>query len=70
MRKLLMIALLASFLAIVGCGTDDAQQQATEDGTITFNQADFDIELPNTAGSVINVTPDGKTIYAYFTGIG
>ncbi|RXJ02030.1 hypothetical protein DS745_08020 [Anaerobacillus alkaliphilus] len=70
MRKIFAIALLASFISLVGCATDEEQPQVNGNGAITFNQADFDMEMPNLAGSYVNVTPEGKTIYAYFTGIG
>lgn len=66
-QKLLSFVLLAFILVIAACGSDDGDSGSIE---LTYNEADFNISLPDINGNMVNIIPDGKTIYAYFTGVG
>lgn len=69
MRKMVLFLLL-SFVVVTGCGNnDEAKSESGTNGELVFELAHFDISLPNEEGEFVNITPTGKTIYAYFTGI-
>ena len=74
MRKIMTVLLLLLVMALVGCGSEEeskqAEPQTQNEGTFTFEEADFNMELVDTEGNLINIAPAGKTIYAYFTGKG
>ncbi|MDG5786220.1 hypothetical protein QA612_01870 [Evansella sp. AB-P1] len=66
MKKLLLSFLLITLsIIIIGCsnGNNDTTYEA-------YNDEDFNISLININGENVNISPDQKTIYAYFTGIG
>jgi peroxiredoxin len=66
-QKLLATVLLLFIFVIAACGSDDGQGTSIDR---TYDEADFNISLPDTSENMVNISPDGKTIYAYFTGIG
>jgi peroxiredoxin len=67
MRKVLAVTFLVLVMALVGCGNDE--EIVSIEG-LEYNQADFDLALPDMDGNLVTVIPNGKTIYAYFTGVG
>ncbi|OIJ11589.1 hypothetical protein BKP35_11640 [Anaerobacillus arseniciselenatis] len=62
-QKLLAVVLLALIVFIAACGSDDGAANIE-----FYDTGDFNIELLDTEGNTVNISPDGKTIYAYFTG--
>ncbi|OIJ19593.1 hypothetical protein BKP45_10985 [Anaerobacillus alkalidiazotrophicus] len=66
-KKILAAFFLLLVVVIAGCnGGDDTQE--TE--TVTFSKEAFDISLLDNTENFVNISPEGKTIYAYFTGVG
>lgn len=71
MRKFFAVAFLVLVMAaLVGCGGEEEQKEISSDEGIQYNEADFDLALPDTDGNLVTVTPNEKTMYAYFTGVG
>ena len=70
MRKILAVTFLVFLMSLVGWGSEEDKKEVVLDGGSQYNQANFDLALLDTNGNVQTITPDGKIIYAYFTGIG
>lgn len=71
-KKLVTMILFIFIVALSACSSDGENQENNneiENASISFAEANFDISLPNTSGDLVNLSPDGKTIYAYFTGV-
>ncbi|MFA9560574.1 hypothetical protein ACERII_25055 [Evansella sp. AB-rgal1] len=62
-RILSFVLFIILFSVIIGCSSDSGE-------STSYQQEDFNISLLNTAGETINISPAGKTLYAYFTGVG
>ncbi|MCD8511542.1 MAG: hypothetical protein LRY73_17895 [Bacillus sp. (in: Bacteria)] len=58
----LFFLLIAVFLT--ACSNDSGQD------TSSYDPADFEFSLPNTAGELVSTAPNEKTLYLYFTGVG
>jgi hypothetical protein len=70
MRKILAITFLVLIIALAGCGAEEDKKEVISKEDMQYNQADFDLALPDIEGNMVTITPNGKTIYAYFTGVG
>lgn len=72
MRKRLVTTILFIFIvALTACSSDGGDKEnSNENDSLAYDKAAFEISLPDTSENLVNVSPDGKTIYAYFTGVG
>lgn len=69
-KRLITVIMFIFIVALVGCSSDgDKLESGNNKADIPYDEATFDISLSDISGNIVNVSPDGKTIYAYFTGI-
>lgn len=69
-QKLIILILFIFILALAACSSDGGKQENDNgNDSLTYDKAEFEISLPDTSGNLVNVSPDGKTMYAYFTGV-
>jgi hypothetical protein len=71
MKKKLIATIFFMFIVVmVGCNSDGEKPETSNGNeSVTYDVAAFDISLPDISGNLVSVSPDGKTIYAYFTGV-
>jgi peroxiredoxin len=71
MKQKLIATILFMFIVVMGgCSSNDEKPETSNGNeSLTYDLAAFDISLRDTSGNLISVSPDGKTIYAYFTGV-
>ncbi|WNF36206.1 hypothetical protein RJD24_17410 [Bacillaceae bacterium IKA-2] len=67
-KRLIFVILFISIVALVACSSDGGKESNGSE-RLAYTASEFEISLPDNSGNLVNVSPDGKTIYAYFTGI-
>ncbi|OIJ12549.1 hypothetical protein BKP37_14075 [Anaerobacillus alkalilacustris] len=68
-KKILAVFVLLLVVVIAGCNGSE-EQDRVETEPLTFSKDAFNISLLDTSENFVNINPEGKTIYAYFTGVG
>lgn len=61
-----LLVIVSLILVLSACGNDETETNDSE----AYNKGDFELTLPSTTGEQVSLVPNGKTLYAYFTGIG
>ena len=64
-NNFVLIGSLICALLMAACGSNEETKVYK-----TFEPNDYSLSLYNSAGNLVDMTPNTKSIYVYFTGIG